>query len=230
MPKHVTASLTLEERLAKVPIRTLCIALLFLPLSALADPAAQWCKLNGNSAFLSVLTLVLDEIFIGGVLASLVFLVLAIPAMFFRRWRAVAVVALLCGVATMTSPFTIGPKTMEYRMTAFQRLGERSMPLVSAVHRFYSENGRPPRVLEELIPNYIERIPPTGMSAYPAYSYVAGEEALRNFDGNPWVIYVGCSLGLLNFDRFLYFPRQNYPEWGYGGSLERLGEWAYVHE
>jgi hypothetical protein len=33
-----------------------------------------------------------------------------------------------------------------------------------------------------------------------------------------------------SFDRFLYFPLQNYPEDGYGGSLERIGDWAYLHE
>jgi len=28
----------------------------------------------------------------------------------------------------------------------------------------------------------------------------------------------------------LYFPKKDYPEKGYGGSLERVGDWAYVHE
>jgi hypothetical protein len=30
--------------------------------------------------------------------------------------------------------------------------------------------------------------------------------------------------------QFMYSPLPNYPERGYGGSLERVGEWAYVHE
>ncbi len=28
----------------------------------------------------------------------------------------------------------------------------------------------------------------------------------------------------------LYFPNRNYPQHGYGGWLEPVGDWAYVHE
>jgi hypothetical protein len=34
----------------------------------------------------------------------------------------------------------------------------------------------------------------------------------------------------MNWDMFLYFPKQNYPKAGYGGWLERIEDWAYVHE
>ena len=67
------------------------------------------------------------------------------------------------------------------------------------------------------------------MGAYPKYEYVVPEET-NDWDGNPWVLYVDASLGILNWDMFLYFPKQNYPEVGYGGGLEKVGDWAYVHE
>ena len=67
------------------------------------------------------------------------------------------------------------------------------------------------------------------MGAYPKYEYVAGEEA-KKWDDNPWVLYVRTPLGGLNWDMFIYFPKQNYPEHGYGGVLERVKDWAYVHE
>ena len=67
------------------------------------------------------------------------------------------------------------------------------------------------------------------MAAYPEYKYLSGEK-VKDYDGNPWVLYVFTPSGGINFDQFLYFPLQNYPSHGYGGSLERIGNWAYVHE
>ena len=72
-------------------------------------------------------------------------------------------------------------------------------------------------------------IPSTGMAAYPTYRYLTGTDALE-YEGNSWVIVVHAPLGLLDFDSFLYFPKQNYPKHGYGGYLERVEDWAYVHE
>jgi len=36
--------------------------------------------------------------------------------------------------------------------------------------------------------------------------------------------------GGFNWDIFIYFPSQNYPEYKYGGFLEKVEDWAYVHE
>lgn len=52
----------------------------------------------------------------------------------------------------------------------------------------------------------------------------------ERWDDNPWVLYVYTPSGGINFDKFLYFPLQNYPSNGYGGVLRRIGDWAYVHE
>ena len=45
-----------------------------------------------------------------------------------------------------------------------------------------------------------------------------------------WSVRVSTSNGFLNWDIFLYLPSQRYPKRGYGGTLERVQEWAYVHE
>ncbi|MBX3342660.1 MAG: hypothetical protein KF711_13800, partial [Nitrospira sp.] len=65
--------------------------------------------------------------------------------------------------------------------------------------------------------------------AYPDYHYYAGTNASR-YDTNPWVVVVHTPSGGINFDQFMYFPLQNYPPRGYGGSLARIRDWAYVHE
>jgi hypothetical protein len=57
-----------------------------------------------------------------------------------------------------------------------------------------------------------------------------GAESRESFDGNPWVLVAPVSSGIINWDLFMYFPLQNYPDHGYGGSVQRIADWAYVHE
>jgi len=59
--------------------------------------------------------------------------------------------------------------------------------------------------------------------------YLVGDEA-RAWGGNAWILQVYCPGPVKNFDTFLYFPNLNYPKEGYGGLIERVGDWAYVHE
>lgn len=114
------------------------------------------------------------------------------------------------------------------RHDAFMKLGNRLFPLVDAIGAYHSENGIYPTSLDVLTPDYLEELPTTGMAVYPNYEYLVGETA-NQYDGNPWVIDMNVGYGM-GFDRFLYFPLQNYPDNGYGGRIERMGGWAYVHE
>ncbi len=66
--------------------------------------------------------------------------------------------------------------------------------------------------------------------AYPEFRYHTGIEAKDRFANNAWALSVATPSGGINWDMMLYFPDQNYPDRGYGGSLERVGDWAYVHE
>ncbi|MBL7645468.1 MAG: hypothetical protein JNK74_04680 [Candidatus Hydrogenedentes bacterium] len=115
------------------------------------------------------------------------------------------------------------------RMASFSSLAERSMPLVEAVKAFEAKEGRLPERLEELVPAYISAIPGTGLAAFPRIEYSTGKEAAY-WLGNPWVLDVRANRGLGSFDRFLYFPLQNYPEEFEGNGFERLGAWGYMHE
>jgi hypothetical protein len=146
-----------------------------------------------------------------------------------RKRRREALLALVCSLACLTS-FTVGSVAGAHiRRAAFVALAERSRPLVDAVTKYEREHGQPPESLDSLVPRYLPQVPSTGMGAYPKFEYVSGDQAKR-FQTNPWAIYVFTPSGGINFDQFLYLPRQNYPEKGYGGSLERIGDWAYVHE
>ena len=157
-------------------------------------------------------------------LASILF---SLPFLFFKTTRRVAVIVLLSGITYLIGAkvcFRIGS---HIRMQAFQRLAERSDSLIQAVESYNSTHGHYPESLINLVPECIPAIPNTGMGAYPNYEYRSGTNTWHE---NPYVLYVNTPRGGINWDMFLYFPKQNYPEKGFCGALERVGTWAYVHE
>ena len=107
-------------------------------------------------------------------------------------------------------------------------MARRSQPLIEAIDRFEREHGEPPASLEALVPAYLSSVPGTGMAAYPAYRYRVGQRAER-FGDNAWALEVFTPSGILNFDSFVYYPNQNYQN-SCMGWVERVGDWAYLHE
>jgi hypothetical protein len=200
------------------PILCAAIPLLWFPFAEYAA-VSSW----GNGGLLWA-----GMFFALPLLAAFCIFIAAPIALFFRRVRRIALVSLLCAVAYFAA-FIIAVRIGErVRMQGFDRLAERSAPLVQAIRAYEQKKGRPPDALQLLVPEFIPSVPSTGMGAYPEYRYVTGYPT--NYDGNPWVLYVFTPAGGINFDQFMYFPRQNYPTQGYGGALERVRDWAYVHE
>jgi hypothetical protein len=116
------------------------------------------------------------------------------------------------------------------RWAGVQAFVQRSETVVRAIHEYEREHGQPPADLQQLVPQYLAAIPSTGMGAYPHYEYHCGDDAYWRFRKNPWALSVNTPLWGINFDMLIYLPNQNYPKDGYGGVLERVGSWAYVHE
>ena len=113
-------------------------------------------------------------------------------------------------------------------MNAFHSLAERSKPMVNAIRAYEQKHGNPPDSLDALVPEFIPFVPTTGIGAYPKYDYSVVTNA--DYGGNPWIITIFTPSGGINFDQFMYWPLTNYPAKGYGGWIERVGDWAYVHE
>jgi hypothetical protein len=164
-----------------------------------------------------------------GILASAM-AVVVLPFLLLRRGSRMLVfawlIAAMAYLALAVGGLIVGSCV---RSWGFGRLAARSAPLVSAIRAYADANGHPPSALGELVPEYLPRVPQTGIMAYPDYQYCVGSEAAR-YDTNPWVLVVHTPSGGINFDQFMYFPLQNYPTRGYGGSLVRIRDWAYVHE
>lgn len=113
------------------------------------------------------------------------------------------------------------------RMNGFHALAQRSIPLVEAIKAYEQKHGNPPPTLNDIVPDFLPSIPETGMGSYPQYRYYVGKK--DRYHGNPWILEVFTPSALINFDVFVYAPKQNYDSWC-GDPFERVGDWAYLHE
>lgn len=203
------------------------LSLIAVPLLALIGvPLCEWLTVGPNGS------LIFQEVKLLFALAFLPFgcATLVTPFLMLRRdlrGRAMTTF-LMCASCTVLLLVGIWVGQGVWR-AAFIRLERRSEPLVQAIHTFVRETGKPPSSLSDLVPKYIAHVPTTGMAAYPNYEFVSGAKA-KEYSENPWALFVPTTTGGLNWDVFLYLPRQNYPQEGYGDTLERIGDWAYVHE
>lgn len=114
----------------------------------------------------------------------------------------------------------------ELRQWGFLLAAKRAAPLVDAIQRFEAANQTPPPELGALVPNYLAALP----TRLPPIRLIAGAEAVRDYYGNSWALVADAGTGILNFDRFIYLPKQNYPRYGPSGWYQRVGDWAYYHE
>ncbi|HEX8835275.1 MAG TPA: hypothetical protein VF719_13790 [Abditibacteriaceae bacterium] len=107
------------------------------------------------------------------------------------------------------------------------RATQRAQPLIAAIEAYRTKNGQYPPQLEALTPEFITAIPSTGMVGYPIFRYHKSdkEDLFRTYE-----IFINTTQGMFSFDRFVFWPEGNYPPQMYGGRVERIRKWAYVHE
>ncbi|MFA6542924.1 MAG: hypothetical protein WCS99_00760 [Limisphaerales bacterium] len=175
---------------------------------------------------------------LGGLLALIVILsfpgaLLGLPICFiggcvprFRRYAAWGLVCLSVAVASFFVGFRL---SLPVRRVALEQVMVRAESLIEAIRKHEAATGRPPSNLAELVPGYLSVIPTPGIGTASEYFYRRpAPEA--DLEGNAWMLDVMPPVVGIGFDRFIYLPKQNYPHEGWGGVLERMGTWAYVHE
>jgi hypothetical protein len=139
---------------------------------------------------------------------------------------------LLCGFAAF---LLLSKPTWALRMWFVRQLASRTQPLIAALEAFKEDRGRYPPSLEALVPNYLARVPGTGMMGDPDFRYTRVDPAdeLGGGPGDPapgYHLSVGCTWAFLQLDSMHYRPSRDYPERGWGGTIEEIDGWAYVHE
>ena len=117
------------------------------------------------------------------------------------------------------------------RHTAFERAAETGNDVLTAIDRFKNDDGAYPDNLERLVPKYLAQVPSTGLIGYPDFYYCKrGDPACRIDSDAEYELGIRCPSGGVNWDVFFFWPDQDYPVFVYGGGVERIGKWAYVHE
>lgn len=152
----------------------------------------------------------------------------------FRPLRLIALISLLIclasGFSFIVGLFAGGSISKHTQMNALGQLAERSKPLIAAIKSYDQKFGHPPNSLDALVPEFIPKVPTTGIGVQPNYEF----ESLTNnstYGKNPWVLYVNNpSADPMSFDCFLYLPLQDYSVLSYGYVVRRIGDWAYWHK
>ncbi len=212
----------MKKTLTKAAVGAFLFALAINSLSVMANWKSVSAQGSKNALDIEILL---------GLLWLMAILVLALSCtgLIFKKTRKSAFIVMCSCLIYIIVGFTMGKTGALVRMNGFKKLAHRSQPLILAIQQYENEHGHPPNDLNDLVPEFFTEIPSTGMGAYPEYQYKLVCDP-NKWDGNPWVLYVYTPSGGINWDMFVYFPKQNYPEYGYGGRFEKIGQWAYVHE
>jgi hypothetical protein len=152
--------------------------------------------------------------------------ILALPCLLLRQTRRVSLEALFYSVGLLVLFMLALGIALRARQYGFELAASRARPLVEAIARFEKDHGRPPESLSDVVPKYLGQLP----QGIPDVHLITGEDTREMYAGNTWVLRALVPSGVINFDQFMYFPNQDYPEYGYGGGVERIADWAYVHE
>jgi hypothetical protein len=122
------------------------------------------------------------------------------------------------------------------RRKASERVSNRGKIIIQAIESYRKQEGKPPDSLEDLIPEYLDKIPGTGIRAYPFFEYEIPKAPEFNYKKKLYEEYGAVYELRVNFyrifgwDCFFYWPSERYPELIYGGGTEIINKWAYVHE
>ena len=119
--------------------------------------------------------------------------------------------------------------SLHFRHDAFVRAEKVGNRVVDALAQYHKNHDAYPITLAELVPAYLPEVPHTGLIGYPDYKYRRGFNDLEERPGD-YELYIPCPFGLIDFDRFIYWPSEKYPDTLQGNGVERIGRWAYIHE
>ena len=187
-----------------------------------------WSFLPFGSTVFNGLALLWIALTVTAVIAAPVSLLLALP----RRSRPLALRILAAGVAIVAGTLVGGAIGRAQRQGHMAQIPVRGAPLVRAIRSYEHSEHHPPRVLGDLVPRYLSRIPSTGFGGHPDWFYrsgpFAGPEATA-YGENAWVLELQVGGRGAGFYKVRYLPNLQYPTVDLRGRpLQRVGDWAYV--
>ena len=211
LPEHHGA---MRRSLAVGAKRGLLLALLVGGVQSIVSYSA-W-RPFGVGAFLALSTYALLLTMLG----SAVIPFAAVLGLLFKRLRESAVRLLAASVTCLLVLLTVSWVLTRVDDAGLRALIQRGQPIVEATLRYEKERGHPPATLQELVPDYLPSVPPTGSGAFPKWHYTPRPER----PGGRWSLSVHIGVILFDFKHLTFDPEGKYLSYG----TYRVGEWAVV--
>ena len=82
----------------------------------------------------------------------------------------------------------------------------------------------------EMIRSLPETLNMEGMNGGELIAFLGEPDGQSVTLKTPWELSVHCPSSGIRWNLFFYWPTGNYPEYVYGGSVKRIGDWAYLYE
>ncbi len=218
---------------------------IYLFLLGLIDLILQWYPASDGPPNINLINmqtdivrgLLLIPIFLASICAYIVVPLSVLACLFFKgKVRSVSifigVVFLMCFLVNNISHSL----AWKIRESSLERVSQRGEPIIQAIEAYRKHESKIPESLEDIVPEYIDEIPGTGIRAYPVFDYEIPkgiDQHYKEIFEKHHAIYelrVDCPIGALNYDCFIYWPSESYPDKMYGGVTELINKWAYVHE
>jgi hypothetical protein len=146
---------------------------------------------------------------------------------FARPVRRRTVVALLAGVVICALTCVAGLEVPNLvasvtRVRDLEHLDRNARPLVAAIRAYEADHPLPPMKLEDLVPEYLAKVPSTGLWQWPTFTYYERR-------GGHWdllVLQSSYAFDLYGSRAFLYEPDRSRD--ACTGLTLRRGDWVYV--
>lgn len=104
------------------------------------------------------------------------------------------------------------------------RMTVNAQPLIAAIESYERKEGHPPAKLDSLVPQYLSKIPQTGIAIYPQFEYTTAEKS------EGWMLEAPCSLGGTMGARCFYLSSKNYEPYEHRSEVQAIGDWRYIHK
>tara|TARA_R110001592_G_scaffold330772_1_gene613117 strand:- start:68 stop:802 length:735 start_codon:yes stop_codon:yes gene_type:complete len=144
---------------------------------------------------------------------------LAIRAMRYKH----ALVHTSCAFAFLALVFNFSSvhlwATRPFERASLARVPIQGQLLINALEAYHGQRGAYPEVLDALVPEFIEAIPPTGLSSKSRFRYVMDNES-------PFYrLTASRDMGFFDFNYLYYSPD---PDFSGTGNMGAIGAWAYI--
>lgn len=209
----------------------MCIGVIFSPFSFFLVRILLLHNLPSVfSPLMPIMLSVVFVVFLFTLPAILIFGFLALKNLIMRQWDQLSIslsALLVCGVSFLVVPY-LGPASHAALQEACRRATENGKVIVVALEHYHQENGKYPEDLCEVVPKYMEKIPPTGMVGYPEFRYRLPNpnDKFDKFSG--YEIRVSLTY-LLDFDALYYWPEGNNRD-VFGKAGKVVDDWVFFDD